>query len=576
MQKDMQRIWDFANGLYSEVNAIYKVLEGERVEIIEDLREKLGLLKDKKVDYALCERVIALKEEPILQILKKRGETNLTKQKTLMIEEVSNFYAQIFEKILGFIEQENLLTPFYRTLLRGAHNIGLGFNAWFIQWNEELIEKSNQEISKRGLESEMIANIDTPKDSSAGERSYSIVRFEEEKPIFLPYALAFPKEIENILKVIDGLIENLKEGEDQNKEQWITYFKTLKNALGHQERDGLIEAWREVDRIWSEIDTPFQIVHPFEYYEDIYRHSVAPEWDIRLKNPYGSDSQDLQCSMIVMQDFFSQKLNISLNNTQKIKTTLFFDCMPLCFYGSLNNGLFSAQVIPNDESIERKKIFAYTQRILSSLRAKPKTKLEVEIFPSEFLSAYDEVLGDEERWKRVYHLSTNGHEYGHILWVDESSEGVMNEKGEYKNVEEFKATCGGLVAYFLQGGRSQDLLVDHIHRSVKLISYQKVDEVLPYYCEGLLHLSGAFESGILSFKNQKLEFDWSKSEEFVQWYLKNYEDLILHYVNHRESGEFLYQFVSKENGVYLPLQREAREFVEFYYERYLKIGGETL
>jgi hypothetical protein len=32
------------------------------------------------------------------------------------------------------------------------------------------------------------------------------------------------------------------------------------------------------------IQTPFQIVHPLEYYEDRYRKAVAPEWEIRLQN----------------------------------------------------------------------------------------------------------------------------------------------------------------------------------------------------------------------------------------------------------------------------------------------------
>lgn len=574
MQKDLKEIWDFANEVYQEVNGIYRVLEGEEVEIISTLREKLGLPCEKKVNYALCERVITLKEEPILQILKKQGETHLLEKKTMMIKEVSGFYAQIFERILSHIEDRALLTPFYRTLLRGAHKIGLGFNQWFMQWNAELIEGSNPEIARVGLERAMRESIDKARGEEWGERSYSIVRFEGEGAVFYPYARAFPQEIGSILSSIKELVEELsKSGEG---EEFCTYFQALYNALSYQEREGLIEVWREVDRAWSEIKTPIQIAHPFEYYEDIYRHSVAPEWDIRLQNPYSLSCQDLQNDMIEMQRFFAQRLGLAFSNEEKIKETQFFDCMPLCFYGSLNNGMFSAQVIPNDESIEKKKIFAYTQRILHSLRAKPKTKLEVEIFPSEFLHSYDEILQDEQRWKRVYHLSTNGHEYGHILWVDERSEGLMNVGGEYKNLEEFKATCGGLVTHFYRGGRSKDLLIDHLHRSIKLISYQRVEEVLPYYCEGLLHLSGAFESGILRFEGGTLEVDWSKSEEYIAWYLGVYESLILHYVQCRESGEFLFGFVEKESGVYLPLQREAREFVEFYYERYLKIGGETL
>lgn len=572
MQEDLKKIWDFANSEYLKVNEIYQVLRGEEVEIIKTLREKLGLERDKKVDYALCERVIALKEEPILQILKDRD--NLKELKTMMIEEVSKFYAQIFERILGYVEDNALLTPFYRSLLKGAHKIGLGFNAWFIKWNEELIEGSNVEIVKRGCEREMIESIDKARGEEWGERSYSVVRFEGERAVFYPYARAFPQEIGLILSSIKELLEEISES-GEGKE-FCTYFQALYKALSYQERDGLIEAWREVDRAWSEIKAPIQIAHPFEYYEDIYRHSVAPEWDIRLSNPYATYRAELQEGMIEMQKHFTHKLGITFSNEEKIKETLFFDCMPLCFYGSLNNGLFSAQVIPNDESIEKKKIFAYTHRILHSLRAKPQTKLEVEIFPREFLLSYREILESEERWKEVYHLSTNGHEYGHILWVDERSEGLMNERGEYKNLEEFKATCGGLVRHFYKGGRSKDLLIDHLHRSIKLISYQRVEEVLPYYCEGLLHLSGAFESGILSFEGGALEVNWSKSEVYVAWYLEVYERLLMHYVEHRESGEFLFGFVEKKEGIYLPLQREVREFVEHYYKRYLKIGGETL
>ena len=32
------------------------------------------------------------------------------------------------------------------------------------------------------------------------------------------------------------------------------------------------------------MQSPFQVVHPLEYYEDIYRKAMAPEWDLRLQN----------------------------------------------------------------------------------------------------------------------------------------------------------------------------------------------------------------------------------------------------------------------------------------------------
>ena len=204
--------------------------------------------------------------------------------------------------------------------------------------------------------------------------------------------------------------------------------------------------------------------------------------------------------------------------------------------------------------------------------------MEQEIFSSDFLRAYYADLEDEQGWKKLYDISTNGHEYGHILWVDESSEGAMNKKGEFKNIEEFKATCGGLVAYFMSGeySLSDGLLRDHIRRSVGLLAYQNNLEVLPYYCEALFHLSGAFECGAVRFDSGKLEVFEEKSVEYWEWMKKVYIQLAKHYLQKREAGEFLYQFLNKDEGIYLPLQSEAREFVQHYYERYLKIGQETL
>ena len=51
----------------------------------------------------------------------------------------------------------------------------------------------------------------------------------------------------------------------------------------------------------------------------------------------------------------------------------------------------------------------------------------------------------------------------------------------------------------------------------------EVDEVQPYYCEGLIHLSGLFESGVLSWdnENKKLNIDISdaKFEALKKWYI---------------------------------------------------------
>jgi len=54
-------------------------------------------------------------------------------------------------------------------------------------------------------------------------------------------------------------------------------------------------------------------------------------------------------------------------------------------------------------------------------------------------------------WHKIYQISTIGHEFGHILWVDDDTESLMNGSGAFKNIEEFKATAGGLVSIFYKG-----------------------------------------------------------------------------------------------------------------------------
>jgi hypothetical protein len=55
-------------------------------------------------------------------------------------------------------------------------------------------------------------------------------------------------------------------------------------------KDNLINKWAKVDEKWMDITTPFQITHPLEFYEDKFRKAVAPEWDLRIKTDFISNS----------------------------------------------------------------------------------------------------------------------------------------------------------------------------------------------------------------------------------------------------------------------------------------------
>jgi hypothetical protein len=69
-------------------------------------------------------------------------------------------------------------------------------------------------------------------------------------------------------------------------------------------------------------------------------------------------------------------------------------------------------------------------------------KLNEVVFEKSFLDAYYTYLnGDENIFYKVYDIETIGHEYGHTLWLYKDSEEMMNESGNFSNIEEWKATA---------------------------------------------------------------------------------------------------------------------------------------
>jgi hypothetical protein len=121
------------------------------------------------------------------------------------------------------------------------------------------------------------------------------------------------------------------------------------------------------------IKTPFQISHPLEFYEDKYRKAVAPEWDLRILNTvFESDVEESIESMYEniydeiphpnplpkgegTEQFYSRKYykssyEFSLANQKRVQLYL---TSPVLYYSSELTGLFSAQVVPNDEVISK-------------------------------------------------------------------------------------------------------------------------------------------------------------------------------------------------------------------------------
>lgn len=153
----------------------------------------------------------------------------------------------------------------------------------------------------------------------------------------------------------------------------------------------------------------------------------------------------------------------------------------------------------------------------------------------------------------------------------------MNRSGQFKNIEEFKATSGGLMAFFdhEKPELRERILEDLAARAVGLMAWREVGEVLPYYCEGLIHLALLHEAEGLEIDGVAVRVRPESYDEVKVRYRNAYRDLALHYVTRQDAAEYLGRYARKEGEIWLPVDPALRSFVEAWYERYQRIGQQV-
>jgi len=600
--KDLQEIYQIIKNSQKDISSYYDILgenpDLEKENFINKFLKELDLELNKENQMAGISRLVSLRDDILTQSLQKANfnEEAIIEKKEQAYLWVAKFHLKVHENLVKEIEEKELLSPFYRAIFRGVHQVGLTFSSWQSSWTAQIINGVNRELYRdfNGDEEKIFQMLnekelhDRGHDGGKGDRSYSVLVKQEDGSFkSLPYSKAFEIEVKESVKALENFKNNLSKLKDEifnQKEVHLNYLQAIIDALNEQDRAKLIPKWADVDRKWMKITAPLQIGHPLEYYEDHYKKAVALEWDLRIVNPQ-SHAGDVKESVKFMYKEVFEQINSqkhrkiyerSLANTDRVQLYL---GRPALYYGAEFCGLFSAQVVPNDEVVtkeEGKKIFAFADNVLDSSRAKPFMKIQKEIFSEEFLNKNREVLFNKPNiWHDVYNISTIGHEYGHILWLDEDTETIMNKNGNFKNIEEFKATTGGLVAFFLKEKEElkYQILSDIIKRAIGLISWKETGEVEPYYCEGLIHLNGLFESGVLKFK-KRIEIDMSEDayERIKAWYLQTYKELALHYLNKKEASEFLYRYAKKDDKYFIPVDDGVKYFVNYYWNLHKDMG----
>jgi len=610
--QDIQKIYNFITEQKAQINKLYEYLEkgqNDKLSIIEDFAKHLDLTLSDDLRLALITRVVNLRDDGLVQVLKKLDKTDvqIIELQEKAYQFAKEYWLQVHKNTIEYISTQNLLTPFYQEVFKGVYSVGIEMSNWQTSWtqmiingvNKDLLEKFDGDDEKVMQYLEANELFDKGHDGITADRSYSMLVKKDDTYESKSYISAFKKEVTAVIDMLEEFVDKLIELEDDiynQKWEHIQYLQAIITALAEKRCDELVSKWADVDTAWMKLTTPIQIGHPLEYYEDHFRKAVALEWDIRLTNPsLQNNNQRVQKIKSMFKKVYDMNkdtkqnkdiYNFSLKSLDKVQLHL---GRPALFFGAEFNGLFSAQVVPNDEKVsaaQGKKIFAFSDEILQGQRAKPFLKLSQEILGQEFLSHDRKFLfntSNDKKWHQVYDITTIGHEFGHILWCDEESETIMNKTANFKNIEEFKATTGGLVSYFLDESSDEKeleefVLSDTIKRAIGLMAWMEVDEVQPYYCEGLIHLNGLFETKVLVWDEQseKLTINQDKKllENLKQWYINTYKNLASHYLNKKDASEFLNIYAVKKEKYFTSTSSNIDSFIQHYFKRYKAIGQE--
>ena len=614
--RDLKEFQKLLSSHNAKVESYYELVEDftindERLIHLNEILGQLELESNKENRLALITRLVSMRDDSLVQVLKKLGrdelEIELAKERAYAW--VSSFYLEKQAELLDQIHESKLLNPFYRAVLHGIHRTGIAFTEWQPFWVDRLLNKVNKQLSTEfGGETKKVAQflaseglIDRGHGGTPGDRCYSILSKENGKWVSKAYRDAFPSQVKKVITALQGFHDALEPLEDpvfNEKEAWQSYLIALMEALDESDVHLLIERWAEVDRKWMKIRGPIQPGHPLEYYEDHFRQAVALEWDVRMANPEhstkGLRKRKVEYMSLEFFKSFNSK-NSSFEETVKFAVQK-LDSVQLhigrvgLFYGADFCGLPSAQVVPNDEVVSKvfgKKIFAFPDNILQILRSRPFLRLSREVFGQEFMTEERKVVfQDRLKWFKLYDISTIGHEYGHILWVADDTEATMNKSGNYKNVEEWKATTGGLMAFFMDENdeaSNKDLrykvVRDVLKRSVGLIAWRETGEVLPYYTEALIHLKGLFDSGVLDFDKDLGKLIININDETYlnlrNWYFETYKDLVLeYYLPKQDPTSFLEKYAVMSGTIFVPKDKKIYAMTEWYWDLYQKYGRE--
>ncbi|HFS82730.1 MAG TPA: invasion protein, partial [Epsilonproteobacteria bacterium] len=225
--EDLQTIYDELQKRQAQLNGYYALMEGEHKEadtVVTDFLSDTELERSDESAMAALTRIVNLREDALEQVLQKRGlsddEVIANREEAYLF--VSRFHRARHKALLSWIEEHQLLDPFYRALIRGVDAVGEAMSGWQSAWTAHIIHGVNRELyrSFNGDEEKIFELLqreglyDLDEDGCVGDRCYSVLHRDEEGNYQrLSYAEAFRDEVSGILAALTELIKALEREE---------------------------------------------------------------------------------------------------------------------------------------------------------------------------------------------------------------------------------------------------------------------------------------------------------------------------------------------------------------------------
>ena len=151
---DIQKIYDFISEQKDDINKLYEYLEknqNEKLIIIEEFSKYLELNLSNDMKLALINRLVGLRDDSLVQVLKKLDftDTQIIQLQEKAYQFAKNYWIDIHRIRIEYISSNNLLTAFYQEVFNGVYAVGIEMSKWQTSWTKLIINGVNKDLLKK-------------------------------------------------------------------------------------------------------------------------------------------------------------------------------------------------------------------------------------------------------------------------------------------------------------------------------------------------------------------------------------------------------------------------------------------